>query len=59
MKPQAPSRPKRDPSYPPILLEYCGYVFNIEAIPAEGMAPKLAKVDKILFADEDGNYICD
>lgn len=34
-------------------------IFNIEAIPAEGMAPKLAKVDKILFADEDGNYVCE
>lgn len=32
-------------------------VMNLEAIPAEGMAPKLAKVDKILFADENGNYI--
>lgn len=32
-------------------------IFNIEAIPAEGAAPKIAKVDKILFADEDGNYL--
>ena len=31
-------------------------IWNIEAIPAEGMAPKLAKADKIIFADEDGNY---
>lgn len=27
-------------------------IFNIEAIPAEGMAPKLAKLDALLFADE-------
>lgn len=31
-------------------------IFNIEAIPAEGMSPKLAKADKIIFADEEGNY---
>lgn len=31
-------------------------IWNIEAIPAEGMAPKLAKADKIIFADENGNY---
>lgn len=31
-----------------------GIIFNIEAIPAEGMAPKLAKVNKLLFADEKG-----
>ena len=30
-----------------------GIIFNIEAIPAEGMAPKLAKSDKILV---DGTY---
>ena len=34
-------------------------VFNIEAIPSEGSSPKLAKIDKLLFADEDGNYICE
>lgn len=31
-------------------------IFNIEAIPAEGMSPKLAKADKIIFADEEGYY---
>ena len=31
-------------------------IWNIEAIPAEGMAPKLAKADKIIFGDEEGNY---
>lgn len=31
-------------------------IWNIEAIPAEGASPKLAKVDKLLFADESGNY---
>jgi ribonucleoside-triphosphate reductase len=31
-------------------------IFNIEAIPAEGMAPKLAKLNKLLFADAKGNY---
>lgn len=31
-------------------------IWNIEAIPAEGMAPKLAKADKIIFANDDGNY---
>lgn len=31
-------------------------IWNIEAIPAEGMAPKLAKADAIIFGDEDGNY---
>ena len=31
-------------------------IWNIEAIPAEGMAPKLAKANKVIFADEDGNY---
>ena len=29
-----------------------GIIFNIEAIPGEGMAPKLAKIDTMLFADE-------
>ena len=32
-----------------------GIIFNIEAIPAEGMAPKLAKMNKLLFADEYKN----
>ena len=31
-------------------------IWNIEAIPAEGMAPKLAKADKIIFGDENGCY---
>ena len=31
-------------------------IWNLEAIPGEGMAPKLAKANKIIFADEDGNY---
>ena len=31
-------------------------IWNIEAIPAEGMAPKLAKANKIIFADENGDY---
>jgi anaerobic ribonucleoside-triphosphate reductase len=31
-------------------------IFNIEAIPGEGMAPKLAKSDIILFADNEGNF---
>lgn len=31
-------------------------IWNIEAIPGEGMAPKLAKANQIIFADEDGNY---
>ena len=31
-------------------------IWNIEAIPTEGMAPKLAKADAIIFGDEDGNY---
>lgn len=31
-------------------------VYNIEAIPAEGMAPKLAKSDMIIFGDNEGNY---
>ena len=34
-------------------------IWNIEAIPGEGMAPKLAKINKILFADKDGNYTID
>lgn len=34
-------------------------IWNIEAIPGEGMAPKLAKVNKIIFADEEGNYTID
>ena len=34
-------------------------IFNIEAIPAEGASPKLAKVDKLLFADENGDYVYD
>lgn len=38
------------------LAEQEKMIWNIEAIPAEGMAPKLAKANKILFADEDGNY---
>ena len=32
-------------------------IFNIEAIPAEGAAPKLAKADKLIFADENGDYL--
>ena len=32
-------------------------VFNIEAIPAEGAAPKLAKADKLIFADKNGDYL--
>lgn len=31
-------------------------IWNLEAIPGEGMAPKLAKVNKIIFADDEGNY---
>jgi ribonucleoside-triphosphate reductase len=31
-------------------------IFNIEAIPAESMAPKLAQADIIICGDEDGNY---
>ena len=34
-------------------------IWNIEAIPGEGMAPKLAMVNKIIFADSEGNYIVD
>ena len=34
-------------------------IWNIEAIPGEGMAPKLAAVNKIIFADSEGNYIVD
>ena len=32
-------------------------IFNIEAIPAEGAAPKIAKADKLIFADENGDYL--
>lgn len=32
-------------------------IFNIEAIPAESMAPKLAQADKLIFADEEGYYL--
>ena len=32
-------------------------IWNIEAIPAEGMAPKLAEANKVIFADENGDYI--
>ena len=32
-------------------------IFNIEAIPAEGASPKLAKADKLIFADENGDYL--
>lgn len=31
-------------------------IWNIEAIPGEGSAPKLAQANKIIFADENGNY---
>ena len=31
-------------------------IWNLEAIPGEGMAPKLAKANKIIFADDEGNY---
>ena len=31
-------------------------IWNIEAIPAEGMAPKLAKADKIVFGDDNECY---
>ena len=34
-------------------------IWNIEAIPAEGMAPKLAEANKIIFADENGDYLID
>ena len=32
-------------------------IWNIEAIPAEGMATKLAEANKVIFADENGDYI--
>lgn len=31
-------------------------IWNLEAIPAEGMAPKLAKADNILFGNSEGLY---
>ena len=32
-------------------------IWNLEAIPAEGMAPKLAKADMIIFSNEDNKYM--
>lgn len=34
-------------------------IWNIEAVPFEGGSPKAAKANKILFADENGDYVID
>ena len=34
-------------------------IWNLEAVPFEGGSPKAAKANKILFADENGDYVID
>lgn len=34
-------------------------IWNLEAVPFEGGSPKAAKANKVLFADENGDYIID
>jgi hypothetical protein len=34
-------------------------IWNLEAVPFEGGSPKAAKANKILFGDENGDYIID
>lgn len=34
-------------------------IWNLEAVPFEGGSPKAAKANKVLFADENGDYVID